>query len=280
MSVSSDWAVSGTVPRTCEKEEYRVDFERALKFLQGDTKSALKELEEKMQRAAAEMNFEEAATYRDLIQSVRQVTERQMITSEDFEDRDIVAMARGKEDAVVQVFFIRGGKMLGREHYYLTGTNEETEGAALSAFIKQMYAGTPYIPKEIWLEQEVEDADAILEWLSAKRGHKVYFRYPQRGQKERMLELAKKNARMVLQRMLRSYRESGQEPRGDGRNRGLLGISGLSRVESYDISNINGFETVGSMVVFEEGKAKKNDYRKFRIRSVSGRMIMVLCGKC
>ena len=194
----------GQCPAPCQghvkKEEYRADFERALKFLMGDTKSVLKELEEKMQRAAAEMNFEEAATYRDLIQSVRQVTERQKITSEDFEDRDIVAMARGKEDAVVQVFFIRGGKMLGREHYYLTGTNEETEGAVLSAFIKQMYAGTPYIPKEIWLEQEVEDADAILEWLSAKRGHKVYFRYPQRGQKERMLELAKKNARMVLQK--------------------------------------------------------------------------------
>ena len=265
----------GQCPAPCQghvkKEEYRADFERDLKFLQGDNKSALNELEEKMQRAAAEMNFEEAATYRDLIQSVRQVTERQKITSEDFEDRDIVAMARGKEDAVVQVFFIRGGKMLGREHYYLTGTNEETEGAVLSAFIKQMYAGTPYIPKEIWLEQEVEDADAILEWLSAKRGHKVYFRYPQRGQKERMLELAKKNARMVLQKDAEKLQRERARTKGAMEEiEGLLGISGLSRVESYDISNINGFETVGSMVVFEEGKAKKNDYRKFRIRSVSG----------
>ena len=265
----------GQCPAPCQghvkKEEYRADFERALKFLLGDTKSVLKELEEKMQRAAAEMNFEEAATYRDLIQSVRQVTERQKITSEDFEDRDIVAMARGKEDAVVQVFFIRGGKMLGREHYYLTGTNEETEGAVLSAFIKQMYAGTPYIPKEIWLEQEVEDADAILEWLSAKRGHKVYFRYPQRGQKERMLELAKKNARMVLsQDKERIKREEGRTIGALKEIAGLLELDGIRRVEAYDISNINGFETVGSMVVYEGGRPKRSDYRKFKLKSVSG----------
>ena len=169
------------------------------------------------------------------------------------------------------MFFIRGGKMLGREHYYLTGTLEESDSAVLSAFVKQMYAGTPYIPKEIWLEQEIEDEGAILQWLSVKRGRKVYFRYPQRGQKERMIELAKRNARMVLMKDAEKLKEERARTIGAMEEiQGLLGLDGLSRVESYDISNINGFETVGSMVVFENGKAKKNDYRKFRIRSVSG----------
>lgn len=265
----------GQCPAPCQgtvsREEYRKNFEKALKFLQGDTKSVLKELEERMLQVSAAMKFEEAAQYRDLIQSVKQVTERQKITSEDWEDRDIVAMAREKGDAVVQVFFIRGGKMLGREHYYLTGTLEESDSAVLSAFVKQMYAGTPYIPKEVWLEQEIEDAEAILQWLSVKRGRKVYFRYPQRGQKERMLELAKRNARMVLLKDAEKLKEERARTIGAMEEiQSLLGLAGLSRVESYDISNINGFETVGSMVVFEDGKAKKNDYRKFRIRSVSG----------
>lgn len=265
----------GQCPAPCQgavpKELYRENFEKALKFLQGDTKTVVKELTDKMMQASAEMKFEEAAQIRDLIQSVQQVTERQKITAEDLEDRDIVAMAREKDEAVVQVFFIRGGKMLGREHYYLTGVEEETEAAVLSAFIKQMYAGTPYIPKEIWLEQEVEDAETILAWLAAKRGHKVYFHYPKRGQKERMLELAKRNAKMVLTKDAEKLKEERARTIGAMEEiQGLIGLTGLRRVESYDISNINGFETVGSMVVFEDGKAKKNDYRKFRIRSVHG----------
>lgn len=265
----------GQCPAPCQgnvpMDIYRGNFEKALRFLQGDTKSVLKELTEKMMQVSAELKFEEAAQVRDLIQSVQQVTERQKITAEDYEDRDIVAMAREKDEAVVQVFFIRGGKMLGREHYYLTGVEEETEGAVLSAFIKQMYAGTPYIPKEIWLEQEVEDAEAILQWLAAKRGHKVYFHYPKRGQKERMLELAKRNAQMVLAKDAEKLKEERARTIGAMEEiQQRIGLTGLSRVESYDISNINGFETVGSMVVFEDGKAKKNDYRKFRIRSVSG----------
>lgn len=253
------------------QEEYRAGFEKALKFLQGDTREILSELTEKMQQAAAEMKFEEAAQYRDLIQSVKQVTERQKITSSDNEDRDIVAMARGGDEAVVQVFFIRGGKMLGREHYYLTGVKEESDSAVLSAFVKQMYAGTPYVPKEIWMEEEVEDAAAILEWLSTKRRYKVYFRYPKRGQKERMLELAKRNAELVLIKDAEKLKEERARTVGAMEEiQQLLEMDGLKRVESYDISNINGFETVGSMVVFENGKAKKSDYRKFRIRSVSG----------
>lgn len=265
----------GQCPAPCQgyvgTEEYRKNFEKALRFLQGDTKEILKELTGKMMAASEQMQFEEAAGYRDLIQSVQKVTEKQKITSEDNEDRDIVAMARGGKEAVVQVFFIRGGKMLGREHYYLTGVEEEENAAVLSAFLKQMYSGTPYIPKEIWLEEAVEDEEAILEWLSAKRGRKVYIRIPKRGQKERMLELAKKNAFMVLTKDADKLKEERARTIGAmDEIQSLLGLRGLSRVESYDISNINGFETVGSMVVFEDGKAKKNDYRKFRIRSVAG----------
>ena len=175
------------------------------------------------------------------------------------------------DEAVVQVFFIRDGKMLGREHYYLTGVEGETESAVPSAFIKQMYSGTPFIPKEIWLEQEVEDAETIRTWLSEKREHKVYFYYPKRGQKERMLELAKRNAEMVLEKDAEKLKEEHARTVGAMEEiQQLIGLEGLARVESYDISNINGFETVGSMVVFENGKPKKSDYRKFKIRTVEG----------
>ena len=265
----------GQCPAPCQgnvsEEAYRADFEKALKFLQGDTKPVIRELTEKMEEASAHMEFEEAAGYRDLIQSIQQVTEKQKITSDDNEDRDIVAMARGGDEAVVQVFFIRGGKLIGREHYYLTGVLEEENADVLSAFIKQMYSGTPYIPKEIWTEEEVSDSEAILEWLSAKRERKVYFRVPKRGEKERLLELAKRNAFMVLTKDAEKLKAEHARTVGAMEEiQGLLGMQGLVRVESYDISNINGFETVGSMVVFENGKAKKNDYRKFRIRTVSG----------
>ena len=253
------------------REEYGENFAASLKFLQGDTKEILRDLTEKMMAASEQMEFEDAAKYRDLIQSVKRITERQKITSDDDGDRDIVAMARGGDEAVVQVFFIRGGKMLGREHYYLTGVEGEEDGVVLSAFIKQMYSGTPFIPKEIWLENEVDDSEAILDWLSQKRGHKVYFRMPKRGQKERMLELAKRNAYLVLTKDAEKLKEERARTVGAMEEiQSLLGMENLVRVESYDISNINGFQTVGSMVVFENGKAKKNDYRKFRIRSVSG----------
>lgn len=257
----------GTVP----KEEYRENFQKALSFLNGNTKEVLRDLEQKMRDFAENMQFEEAAVYRDLIDSVKRVTERQKITSDDIEDRDIIAMARKDDEAVVQVFFIRGGKLIGREHYYLTGVYEEEESHVLAAFVKQMYAGTPYIPRELWTECELEDGEAILEWLSKKRGHKVFLRNPKRGGKERLLDLAKRNAQMVLEQDAEKLKRERERTLGAMEEiEGLLGLGGLNRVESYDISNINGFETVGSMVVFEKGRAKKNDYRKFRIRSVTG----------
>lgn len=265
----------GQCPAPCQgnisSEEYRAEFEKVLKFLNGDTGKIVEELTGKMERASAQLDFEEAAQYRDLIDSVRRITERQKITAEDNEDRDVVAMARGGDEAVVQVFFIRGGRLIGREHYYLTGVEGEENPQVLSAFIKQMYSGTPYIPREIWTEYEVDDAEAILEWLSAKRERKVYFRVPKRGVKERLLELARRNAYMVLTQDAERIRAERAKTIGAMEEiQSLLGMEGLKRVESYDISNINGFETVGSMVVFEEGKAKKNDYRKFRIRTVTG----------
>ncbi len=265
----------GQCPAPCQgyisKEAYRGNFQKALRILQGDTKELIRELTDKMQQYAVNMEFEQAALIRDQIQSIEKITERQKITADDNGDRDVMALARGGDEAVVQVFFIRGGKMLGREHYYLTGVEQESDPAVLSAFIKQMYAGTPYVPKEIWTEMEVEDEAVILDWLSEKRGRRVYFRNPKRGQKERMLELAKKNAYIVLTKDAEKLKTERARTVGAMEEiEELLGMKGLSRVESYDISNINGFETVGSMVVFQEGKAKKNDYRKFRIRSVSG----------
>lgn len=265
----------GQCPAPCQgsvdREEYRENFQKALSFLNGNTKEVMKDLQQKMEQLAQDMQFEEAAVYRDLIDSVRQVTERQKITSDDQEDRDIIAIARNEDEAVVQVFFIRGGKLIGREHYYLSGVLEEEEGHILSAFIKQMYAGTPYVPRELWTECEPEDSGAILEWLAKKRGHKVFFRHPKRGEKVRLLDLAKRNAHMVLAQDAEKLKQEREKTLGAMEEiEGLLGLQGLNRVESYDISNINGFETVGSMVVFEKGRAKKNDYRKFRIRTVTG----------
>lgn len=265
----------GQCPAPCQggvdREEYRENFQKAVSFLNGNTKEVLKDLQQRMEQLAQNMQFEEAAVYRDLIDSVRQVTEHQKITSGDQEDRDIIAIARKEDEAVVQVFFIRGGKLIGREHYYLTGVMEEAEGHILSAFIKQMYAGTPYVPRELWTECEPEDSGAILEWLAKKRGHKVMFRHPKRGEKVRLLDLAKRNAHMVLAQDAEKLKQEREKTLGAMEEiERLLGLQGLNRVESYDISNINGFETVGSMVVFEKGRAKKNDYRKFRIRTVTG----------
>ncbi|MEE3467427.1 MAG: excinuclease ABC subunit UvrC [Eubacterium sp.] len=254
------------------EEAYRRNFEQALRFLQGDTSQIRHELEAKMKDASAQMAFEEAAVYRDQLESIRRVTERQKITSDENQDRDILALARSGNEAVMQVFFIRNGKLLGREHYYLTGVEFEKDEDVISSFIKQMYAGTPYLPGELVTEKEFSDSEAILNWLSEKRGRRVRVTIPQRGQKERLLELAKKNAYMVLTQDAEKLKSERARTRGAmDELEELLGMQGrLHRVESYDISHINGFETVGSMVVFDEGKAKKNDYRKFRIRSVTG----------
>lgn len=252
-------------------EEYQQNFKKALDFLEGKYDDVIKMLEEKMTQAAQVYAYEEAATYRDLLSSVQHIAQKQKITSQEDQDRDIIAMARKDEDAVVQVFFIRGGKMIGRDHFHMTNMGEESEEETITAFIKQFYSGTPYLPKEIFLQTELAEKGLLEEWLTQKKGNKVTLCIPQIGQKEKMVELAKKNAELVLKQDMEKLKREEKKTTGAMKEiERLLGLSGIKRMESYDISNISGFDSVGSMVVFENGKAKKNDYRKFRIKWVKG----------
>jgi len=224
-----------------------------------------------MQAASAEMDFEKAMEYRDLMDSVRQVSEKQKVSSSDGEDKDIIALAKDDRDAVVQVFFIRDGRLIGREHFYVTINAGDSTQQILTSFLKQYYAGTPFIPKEIMLQTAIDDLDVIAQWLTDKRGQKVHIRVPRKGMKEKLVDLAQKNARLVLnQDKERLKREEGRTIGAMKEIARILDLPGLSRVEAYDISNTNGFESVGSMVVYEKGKPCRSDYRKFKLRTVAG----------
>jgi len=252
-------------------EEYRKQVEEALEFLNGNYGKILKELQQKMEKCSENLEFEEAASYRDLLESVRQVAQKQKITDSEGEDRDVIALAKDEQDAVVQVFFVRSGKLIGREHFYMTNVSEDSEGQILSSFVKQFYAGTPFVPKELLLQEEIEETEVISKWLSEKRGNKVWIRFPKKGTKEKLVDLAGRNAAMVLsQDKERIKREEGRTIGAVKEIATLLGIDRILRMEAFDISNISGFENVGSMVVYEKGKPKKSDYRKFKIKSVSG----------
>lgn len=255
------------------KEEYRQQVAGALEFLNGNYSPILKDLEEKMNKAAEELEFEEAARYRDLLSSVRQVSQKQKITEGVGEDKDILALYQDETEAVVQVFFVRDGKLIGREHYYMTHVPENNKPAILQDFVKQFYAGTPFIPRELMLQYEIKDAELIEKWLSERKGSRVYLKVPKIGSKEKLVELAAQNAKLVLSQDREKLK------REEGRTIGAvkeisdllqLPLTGTARMEAYDISNINGFENVGSMVVYEKGKPKRSDYRKFKIKSVSG----------
>ena len=253
------------------KEDYRRQVAEVTEFLNGNYARVLKMLEQKMLKASEEMEFEKAIGYRELIGSVKQIAQKQKMTNTDGEDKDIIAAAYDDQDAVVQVFFIRGGKLIGRDHFYIRIGAEDTKSQILTTFIKQFYAGTPFIPREIMLQGEIEEQDILTDWLSKKRGGKVYIRVPQKGMKEKLVELAEKNALLVLSQ------DKEKIKREEGRTIGalkeigkLLDLEQLVRVEAYDISNINGFETVASMVVFEKGKPKRSDYRKFKLKTVLG----------
>lgn len=253
------------------KEEYREKVGQALDFLNGNFSPILKELERKMQEASENMEFEEAIKYRDLYNSVKQVSQKQKITDSDGEDKDIIAIALDENDAVVQVFFIRGGKLIGREHFYMTHVSGSEKEQVLLDFVKQFYAGTPFIPKELMLQREIEDIDVLEKWLSARKGSRVHIRIPKKGTKEKLVELAAKNAALVLsQDKEKIKREEGRTIGAVKEIASLIGIEGISRMEAYDISNISGFANVGSMVVYEKGKPKRSDYRKFKIKTVSG----------
>ena len=253
------------------KEEYRKSIDMVLSFLNGYYQPVLKDLETRMMQASDQMEFERAIEYRELLNSVKQIAQKQKITSFDGEDKDIIALANDERDAVVQVFFIRGGKLIGREHFYVRVAAEDSEGQVLTTFVKQFYSGTPFLPKEIMLSAEIEDIPVIEEWLSAKRGARVYIRVPQKGMKEKLVELAKKNAELVLsQDRERIKREEGGTIGALKEIEKLLDMQGLNRIEAYDISNISGFQTVGSMIVYEKGKPCRSDYRKFRLKTIQG----------
>lgn len=253
------------------REEYRKSIDEVVRFLNGNYDPILKELEEKMLDASENLEFEKAIEYRELLASVQKIAQKQKITDTAGDDRDIIAMASEGEDAVVQVFFIRGGRLIGRDHFYLKIAENDTKSEILSSFIKQFYAGTPYIPAELMLPEEIEDQEIIEEWLTTRREHKVRLRIPKKGTKEKLVELAQKNAQMVLKNdKERLKREEGRTIGAVKELEKILGLTGIIRMEAYDISNTNGFDSVSSMVVYEHGKPKRNDYRKFKIKSVQG----------
>ena len=253
------------------KEEYAKQIEETIKFLNGNYKQVAKMLQGKMQKASDELEFEQAMEYRDLLKSIERIMDRQKINTYAFEDRDIIAMAQDDKDVVVSIFFIRQGKLLGREHFHMEADEESSKEEVLGAFVKQFYAGTPYLPGEIFLEQDISEKEIIEEWLSKKRGAKVHFKIPVRGQKHKMVEMAKENAQNVLRMDREKIKREERRTIGAVHEiEELLGMEGLNRMEAFDISNISGFQTVASMVVFERGKARRRDYRKFRLRTIEG----------
>ncbi len=253
------------------QEEYHAQVEQVLSFLGGHYDPVLQELQEKMDAASKDMEYEKAIEYRELLSSVKKIAQEQKITDTAGEDRDIVALATEGEDGVVQVFFIRGGRLIGRDHFYLKVAPEETLSETLTSFITQFYAGTPYIPSVLMLQEEIPDAGVIEEWLTQRKGHKVHLQVPKKGEKERLMELALKNASLILSSdKERLKREEGRTIGAVKEIGRLLGIDSIVRMEAFDISNTNGFDSVGAMVVYERGKPKRNDYRKFKIKSVTG----------
>jgi len=259
------------------EEAYKQNIGQVLHFLNGNFQETIDQLTEKMMAASEDMRFEDAAGYRDLINSIRRIGERQKITTYGEEDRDIIAVAMDEsedlreQDAVVQVFFMRGGRLIGRDHFFLRVARGDTKAQVLSSFLKQFYAGTPFIPAEIMMQTEIEDGGIIEDWLSARRKQRVHIRVPKKGTKEKLVELAKENAWMVLSKdRERIKREEGRTIGAVKEIEDWLGLKGIVRMEAYDISNISGFESVGSMVVYEKGKPKRSDYRKFKIKWVQG----------
>lgn len=262
-------------PAPCEgyisRQEYRESVNKALEFLNGNYAPILKELEEKMLQASEALEFEEAGKYKELLMNVKSVAQKQKITESDGENKDYIALARNERDVIVQVFFVREGRLIGREHFYMKQAVHDSNAEILQTFLKQFYAGTPFIPKEVFLQEEIEEGKLLEEWLTQKRENRVYIRVPQKGQKEKMLELARQNAELVLSRDAEKIKREELRTIGAVKEIAkLLELPDIRRMEAFDISNISGFANVGSMVVYEKGKPKRSDYRKFRIKSVAG----------
>lgn len=253
------------------REEYRTSVEEAIRFLNGHYDDILKDLQAKMDEASENLEFEKAIELRELIGSVKAIAQKQKMTDSSGEDRDILAVEQDEEDAVVQVFFIRGGRLIGRDHFFLKNAAEDTRSEILSSFIKQFYAGTPFIPSELMLQEHLEEQEILEQWLSKKKEQRVHIRVPQKGEKEKLVELARKNAALVLSTdKERLKREEGRTIGAVKEIEQLLNLQGIVRMEAFDISNTSGFASVGSMVVYEKGKPKRSDYRKFKIKGVQG----------
>ena len=251
--------------------DYKKKVDQALEFLNGNYKPIIQILEKEMNEASEQLDFEKAIEKRDLLNSVRQVAQKQKITASDGEDKDVIAASTDGKEAVVQVFFVRDGRLIGREHFYLQVAPHDTRSSILNSFLKQFYSGTPFIPKEIMLQEEIEDQEILEQWLTGRKNARVHIRVPRKGTKEKLVELAEKNARMVL--IQDSEKIKREESRTSGALKEIgkwLGLEQLVRVEAFDISNISGFESVGSMIVYEKGKPKQSDYRKFKIKTVKG----------
>ncbi len=253
------------------EERYAVNVAQARKFLEGNSKDILKVIKEKMMDASEAMEYEEAGRWKELMNSAVTVASLQKVEYSPGEDRDVLGLAAEGFEAIMQVFFIRGGKLLEREHFYLTPAPGDSEQDIVVSFLKQYYSGTPFLPGEILLPCEIDERETLEEWLRQKAGHRVSILIPQRGKKEKMVELAEKNAKLVLEQDKEKVKREEMRTKGAVTEISkMLGINYAKRIESYDISNISGYLSVGSMVVFEDGKAKKNDYRKFRIKTVIG----------
>ncbi len=253
------------------KEDYRKSINEAVDFLGGNYKPILQDLEQKMEAASEQLEFERAKEYRDLLYSVKGVAQKQKITNHTGDDRDIIALATNETAGIIQIFFVRGGKLIGREHFYMTNISENERKQVIQGFIQQFYAGTPFVPKEIFIQEAIDDAELIEEWLTGIRGHKVRIVVPQKGQKEKLVELAEHNAEILLrQDEDKLKREIDRTAGALNEIAELLELEDIHRVEAFDISNISGYQSVGSMVVYEEGKPKRSDYRKFKIKSVDG----------
>ena len=253
------------------KEDYRKNVQGVLTFLGGNYKEVLDYLTDKMMAASDAMEFEKAIEYRELLNSVKRIAQKQKITNSQLDDRDVIAFAKAADEAVVQVFFIRSGKLIGREHFYVTGVENDSHSEILTTFVKQFYAGTPFVPANLLLQEDILEKEVIVEWLSKRRGGKVTLTVPKKGEKERLVELAAKNASMVL--IKDSEKIKREEAKTIGAVREIsekLDIPSIQRIEAFDISNISGYENVGSMIVYEDGKPKKNAYRKFKIKWFKG----------
>ncbi|QUH30087.1 excinuclease ABC subunit UvrC [Vallitalea guaymasensis] len=254
------------------EEDYKKDILEIIEFLNGKYDIVINILTDKMTKASEELDFEKAAEYRDQLASVKSIAGKQKIINASMEDQDVIAFAKAHDEALVQVYFVRNGKLIGREHFHLDGVEELHRREVMTEFVKQFYSGTPFIPKEIILQEEIDEANIINAWLTSKKGQKVYIKVPRKGEKHKLVELAANNALLTFEQFGEKIKK--EDKRTKGAVKEIVEILGIEdevkRLEAYDISNIHGFESVGSMIVFEEGKPKRSDYRKFRIKSVKG----------